>query len=100
MTFKNNGVIIIWKVTFKKPVYKVVISVCLFVCMSDHNSWTPWPVCLKFWVENSGEPRECSKLGFKILSWDGGKIVKIVICDQTTVNGGSNYYYPGQRWVL
>ena len=25
-------------------VYKVVIS----VCMSDHNSGTPWPICLNF----------------------------------------------------
>ena len=71
----------------------------MFVCtIITHEP--PWPVCLKFWMGNSGEPRECSKLGFKILSWDGGKIVKIVICDQATVNGVSNYEYPGQRWVL
>ena len=28
------------------------------------------------------------------------KIAKIVIYDQVRVNGGSNYEYPGQRWVL
>ena len=29
-------------------IYKVVISVCLFVCLSDHNSGTPGPIVLKF----------------------------------------------------
>ena len=29
--------------------------------MSDHNSWTPWPICLKFWVGNS--------VDLKALSW-------------------------------
>ena len=29
-----------------------------------------------------------------------GNIAKIVIYDQARVNGGSNYEYPGQRWVL
>ena len=28
------------------------------------------------------------------------KIDKIVMNDQARVNGGSNYEYPGQRWVL
>ena len=28
------------------------------------------------------------------------KIAKIVISDQGRVNGGSNYMYPGQNWVL
>ena len=38
-----------------------VIFVFLFVCLSDHNSWTPWLVCNhKFWVNNSVEPQECS----------------------------------------
>ena len=36
--------------------YKVVISVCL----SDHNSGTPYAICLKFWLGNSGEPRKVS----------------------------------------
>ena len=31
-----------------------------FVCMSDHNSETPGPSCLKFLLGISGEPRECS----------------------------------------
>ena len=39
--------------------YKVVISVCLCVCQIK-NSGTPWPICLKFWLGNSGEPHECS----------------------------------------
>jgi len=53
-------------------IYKVVISVCLFVCficLSDHNSGTPGPIGLKFWLGNLGGPRECSLLGLKILSW-------------------------------
>ena len=29
-----------------------------------------------------------------------GKIAKFVIYVQARVNGGSNYEYPGQRWVL
>ena len=29
-------------------IYTVVISVCLFVCLSDHNSGTSGPICLKF----------------------------------------------------
>ena len=29
-------------------VYKIVIYVCLSVCLSDHNSGTPGPICLKF----------------------------------------------------
>ena len=39
--------------------------------MFDHNSGTPWPICLKFWLGNLGDPRECSKHGFEILSWMG-----------------------------
>ena len=27
-------------------------------------------------------------------------LAKIVICDQARVSCGSNYVYPGQRWVL
>ena len=30
--------------------------------MSDHNSWNPWPICLK---SNSVDSWECSLLGFK-----------------------------------
>ena len=29
-------------------IYKVVISVGLFVCLSNRNSGTPGPICLKF----------------------------------------------------
>jgi len=32
-------------------IFKVVISVCLSVWMSDHNSWTFWPICLTFLLE-------------------------------------------------
>lgn len=40
-------------------IYNVVF---LFVCTSNHNSETPWLICLKFWLGNSIEPRnrECS----------------------------------------
>ena len=32
----------------------------MFVWISDHNLWTPWPVCLEFLLGNSVEPREIS----------------------------------------
>ena len=75
-------------------IYKVVIcvcpSVCMFVRLSDYNSGTPGRICLKFWLGNSGEPRECYWLSFEILSWVGrllsGKIPKIIIYDQVRVN--------------
>ena len=38
----------------------VCLSVCLFVCLSDHNTGTPGPICLTFWLGNLGEPRDCS----------------------------------------
>ena len=37
-------------------IYKVEI----FVCLSDHNSETHGPICLKFWLGTSGYPREYS----------------------------------------
>jgi len=39
---------------------KVVISVCLSVCLSDNNSGTAEPICLKFWLGKSGEQLKCS----------------------------------------
>ena len=84
-------------------IYKVVISVCFFVCMSYHNSGTPWSICLKFWLGNSGEPWECSLLSFKIISLVGqllqGKIANISMYDQARVNSRSNYKFHGQRRV-
>ena len=84
-------------------IYKVVISVCFFVCMSDHNSGTPWSIGLKFWLGNSGEPWECSLLSFKIISLVGqllpGKIANISMYDQARVNSRSNYKFRGQRRV-
>ena len=32
----------------RKYLYKVVLSVYLSVCLSNHNSGTPEPICLKF----------------------------------------------------
>ena len=58
--------------------------------INDHNSETPLPICLKFSSGNSGEPR----VAFI------GKNSKNRNFDQVRVNGGSNYDYPGQRWVL
>ena len=52
-------------------IYKVAISDCLFLYKSDHNLGTPGPICLRFWLGNSGELRECFKLGFEILSGVG-----------------------------
>ena len=51
-----------------------------------------------------GDPWECSKLNFKILSWVGrllyAHIAKSVVYDQARVNGRSNYKYPWQRATL
>ena len=65
--------------------------------MSDHNSWTPRTICLKFWLWNLEGPQEFSLDGFGL--WDSklnkstlkGKEAKIVIYDQVRVNSGSNY---------
>ena len=46
----------------------VVISVCLFVCLSDHNSKTLWQICLKFWLGKSGHGNVSS------LVWDAKMI--------------------------
>ena len=46
-------------VTFK-VVISVWVSFCLFVCWSDHNSATPGPICLKFWLGNLEDPWGCS----------------------------------------
>jgi len=57
--------------------------------MSDHNSWTPWPILFG----NSGKQQKCSLLDFEDLSLVGPllkeKIAKIVIFDHAAVNGGS-----------
>ena len=46
--------------------YYYLRNLCLSVCTSDHDSWTPnvdaWELV---------KPRECSLLGFNNLSWDG-----------------------------
>ena len=33
--------------------------------MSDYNSGTPGPICLKFWLGNSAETQECSQFSFQ-----------------------------------
>jgi len=68
-------------------IYYLYIYLCFFVCMYDLYFG---PICLKFWLGNSGDPQEFSQLGFEILSWVGfiGKIAKIVIYDKARVNGG------------
>ena len=81
--------------TNRNYIQQVVRSVCLFVRMSDHNSWTPWPVCLKFRLGNSGKAREwCILIYFEILSWTWvdfyKEIAKIVVQNQVRVNGKSN----------
>ena len=47
--------------------------------MSNHNSWTSGPICLKFWLRNSVEQRECSwfknsKLTFIRKTWFLAKV--------------------------
>ena len=54
-----------------------IYKFCLSVCMSDHNSWNPWPIYLKFWLVITIEPQEFAqpKLGFKVLSWVGWRLL-------------------------
>ena len=82
-------------------IYKVVISVCLFVCLFVCPIKTQEPQ-YRFapnfdWRtrENYGNDLSLVRVGL-ILS---GKIGKIIIYDKARVNGGTNYDYPGQRWV-
>ena len=67
--FQKNSVILFSR-DFEEMYYlfKQSCILCVFVLISDHNSWIPWSTCLKFWLGNSGEPWECSKLGFEILT--------------------------------
>ena len=52
--------------SIKRYVYKISISLGLFVCfMSDHNSLTPWPICLIFWQGNSVEHENVLSLNLK-----------------------------------
>ena len=62
--FSFTNIVWLWIVGFVACIYiyKVVISVCLFVSFSDHNSGTPGLIYLKFWLGHSGGPRECSCL--------------------------------------
>ena len=46
-------------------------NLCLSICFSDHNLGTFGPICLKFRLGNSEEPRECSLLCFEIHNWVG-----------------------------
>ena len=46
--------------------YKVIISVCLFVCLIITQK--PLDRFASHWLVNSGEPRECAQLGLEILS--------------------------------
>ena len=76
-------------------VCKVIISVCLFVGLSDHKSGTPRPIYLNLWGTRESHG---TFLSYEILVIMG-EIAKIVIYVNARVNGGTNYDYPGQRWV-
>ena len=41
-------------------IYIYIYEEVIYVSLSDHNSRTFRPIGLKFWLRNSGEPRECS----------------------------------------
>ena len=82
-----------------RSVYKVVISVCLFVCF---NSGTPGQICLKNLIGVLGRPTGMLLAWF----WDSelsgstsiAKMFRGKIA-QERVNGRSNFKQPGQRWV-
>ena len=54
---------------FQTFIFNIFFKIFSFfiVCLSDHNSGTPGPICLTFLL---GDPRECSLL---VLSWFPGK---------------------------
>jgi len=83
---------------FLVPIASVLKSFnlcCLF--MSDHNLWTPWPICIKFWLGNSENHGNVliSRFSVECVHFFFVKIAKIVICDQARVNGESNSEYSG-----
>ena len=57
-----------WKMFVKTRIYinKIVISVFVIVCFSDHNTGISWPIRLNFLLGNSGEPRECFFLVLRV----------------------------------
>ena len=52
----------------------VICDLYLSVYMSDHNSWTPGPSCLKFGLGNLRKSQECSQpyvfWDSKLILWD------------------------------
>ena len=47
-----------WYLLIYLYIYKVVICDCLSVCVSDYNSRTSSPTCIKVWLRNSVELRQ------------------------------------------
>ena len=76
-------------------VCKVIISVCLFVGLSDHKSGTPRPIYLNLWGTRESHG---TFLSYEILVIMG-EIAKSITYVNARVNGGTNYDYPRQRWV-
>ena len=58
LAFLDNNTVAVGGENTKVQVNIYLLSSNLwFVCMSDHNSETPRPICLKFLLRNSGGAR-------------------------------------------
>jgi len=75
--------------------------------LSDLTSGTPKPICLKFWLGHSGDPRECAWLGLEILSWDliakiyfPGKIVQVLVNGRVTALGYLASYKYSKKYLF
>ena len=78
------------------------MSVFLFVCPIITHESLDWFASNFDWETRENHGNVVSLVLDAMLSGSTlkRKIAKIVIYDQARVNGGSNYKYPGQRWVL
>ena len=61
----------------KDAIYICIYSsnLYLFVWIFDHKSGSFRPICLKFVMENSEEPRECSQLDFSWAAMDSQLVI-------------------------
>ena len=67
----NKQLLFVNKKSSSLYLYNLLIYICLSLY---HNSWTPWPICLKFWLVNSVELGECPQwAGFTLTGKTTGK---------------------------
>ena len=64
-------------------IYKVVISVCLSVCLSDHKSVTPEPILPQILIGEHGRPTRMVLAWFRDFNLSGSTLIAKV-------------YFPGK----